>query len=422
MTVRRLAAITLIFVSTCVAWAVLGSSLIARTGQFDRRLQHDVEQLWGAPHSQRAPSAWADRPVTESRHVDSQDAQGRVSRQLVTQTGVQAIPAGLESTRATVDLALEQRQKGLLWYSTYMVRFKATYVFRNPDHEARTLRVKFPLPTENGLFDDFLIAINGQPSPLSGDISKEVTVATEIAGDAALTLDVHYASRGMGTWSYQFVETGVGQIRDFALSLHTNFRDVDFPAGTISPTAKLQDGGGWNLTWAFSNLISGQTIGMEMPVRLNPGPFAARITFFAPVSLLFFLTVMVMLGATYGPALHPMHYWFIAAAFFAFHLLLAYLVDHVSVHLAFALSAGVSLGLVASYLRAVTDVRGAVLRAVIAQGAFLVLFSYAFFFEGFTGLSITVGAILTLFFLMQMTARVQWDTMFGQGAAHASRL
>ena len=58
-------------------------------------------------------------------------------------------------------------------------------------------------------------------------------------------------------------------------------------------------------------------IGMALPVRLNPGPFAARVTFFAPVSLLFFLAVMVMLGATYGPSLHPMHYWFIAAAFFA---------------------------------------------------------------------------------------------------------
>ena len=34
-----------------------------------------------------------------------------------------------------------------------------------------------------------------------------------------------------------------------------------------------------------------------------------------------------------------MHYWFIAAAFFAFHLLLAYLVDHVTMHLAFAIAA-----------------------------------------------------------------------------------
>jgi len=154
--------------------------------------------------------------------------------------------------------------------------------------------------------------------------------------------------------------------------------------------------------------------------KLNPGPFAARVTFFAPVGLLFFLTVMVIMGATSGPSLHPMHYWFIAAAFFSFHLLLAYLVDHISVHFAFGVAAAVSLALVVSYLRLVTGMRHALLQAGGAQAVFLVLFSYAFFFEGFTGLTITVGAILTLFVLMQMTAHVPWDDVFLAGARRTS--
>jgi LAS superfamily LD-carboxypeptidase LdcB len=41
-----------------------------------------------------------------------------------------------------------------------------------------------------------------------------------------------------------------------------------------------------------------------------------------------------------------------------------------------------------------------------------VLFSYAFFFDGYTGLAITIGAILTLFIVMQTTARVQWTEKF----------
>jgi inner membrane protein involved in colicin E2 resistance len=134
---------------------------------------------------------------------------------------------------------------------------------------------------------------------------------------------------------------------------------------------------------------------------------------------------MVMVGATCGPSLHPMHYWFIASAFFAFHLLVAYLVDHVSVHVAFASAAAVSLALVVSYLRVVTGMRDALFKAGAAQLIFLVLFSYAFFFEGFTGLSITIGAVLTLFVLMQMTARVSWDDVFATGIAreqsHANR-
>jgi hypothetical protein len=49
MTFRRLAAIALIFMGTAVAWAILGSSLVARTGQFDGRLEKEVQLLWGPP-------------------------------------------------------------------------------------------------------------------------------------------------------------------------------------------------------------------------------------------------------------------------------------------------------------------------------------------------------------------------------------
>jgi len=127
------------------------------------------------------------------------------------------------------------------------------------------------------------------------------------------------------------------------------------------------------------------------------------------VSLLFFFTVMVVLGVLEGRSLHPLNYFFLAAAFFAFHLLLAYLVDHVDVHASFALAAAVSVLLVVSYLRLVGGWRLAVLRAGVAQVVFLVLFSYAFFFEGYTGLTVAVGAVATLFVLMQMTGRVDWD-------------
>ena len=48
------------------------------------------------------------------------------------------------------------------------------------------------------------------------------------------------------------------------------------------------------------------------------------------------------------------------------------------------------------------------------QFLFLVLFSYAFFYKGFTGLAITIGSILTLFVVMQMTGRIQWKEQFAK--------
>ena len=68
-----------------------------------------------------------------------------------------------------------------------------------------------------------------------------------------------------------------------------------------------------------------------------------------------------------------------------------------------------SIFLVVSYLRIVAGPRFAFVEAALAQFIYLVLFSYAFFFEGFTGLSITIGAIVTLFVVMQMTARINWS-------------
>lgn len=430
MTFRRLAAIALIFLGTSVAWTVLGSSLIARTGQFDGRLGREVQLLWGAPHRQVAPDAWILRPGVDTEIVETKDQDGRVLRRQVSKPVFRSVPAALESTRASVDIDLEHRQKGLLWYATYTVTFKATYRFRNPDQEGRELHVRFPLPAQNALFDDFVFSVDGRSIHPASDVSKEITAEANAAPDAPVTLEVQYRSRGLDTWTYAFAGTGVAQVRDFSLGLRTNFRDIDFPAGTVSPGERNSTPNGMALTWTFANLISGQAIGMELPERLNPGPFAARVTFFAPVSLLFFLAVMVMVGTTSGRPLHPMHYWFIAAAFFAFHLLLAYLVDHVSVNVAFATAAAVSLALVVSYLRIVTGMRRALLGAGSAQAVFLVLFSYAFFFEGFTGLAITVGAIVTLFVLMQMTARVSWEDVFDAGArtvaaggehGHASR-
>jgi len=159
--------------------------------------------------------------------------------------------------------------------------------------------------------------------------------------------------------------------------------------------------------------VSGFDIALKMPQKLQPGPLAGRISYFAPVSLFFFFFLVFILSTLRGNDLHPMNYFFLAAAFFAFHLLLAYLADHISIHMAFVISSVVSIVLVVSYLRLVVDWRFAMLEAGLTQLIYLVLFSYAFFFEGFTGLTVTIGTILTLFVVMQMTGRIRWEEKFG---------
>ena len=47
---------------------------------------------------------------------------------------------------------------------------------------------------------------------------------------------------------------------------------------------------------------------------------------------------------------------------------------------------------------------------------YLVLFSYALFNEGSSGLTITIGAIVTLFAIMQLTGRIRWSEHLAEGA------
>jgi inner membrane protein involved in colicin E2 resistance len=148
---------------------------------------------------------------------------------------------------------------------------------------------------------------------------------------------------------------------------------------------------------------------MTMPEKLQPGPLAGQISYFAPVSLFFFFFLMFIITTLRNIDLHPLNYFFLACAFFAFHLLLAYLVDHISIHAAMIISSLVSIALVVSYLRLVVGMRFAALEAGTAQLIYLVLFSYAFFWKGFTGLAITIISIVTLFVVMQATGRIRWS-------------
>src|ERR1017187_1436748 len=53
------------------------------------------------------------------------------------------------------------------------------------------------------------------------------------------------------------------------------------------------------------------------PERLQPGQLAQRITMWAPLPLLFYFFVMFIITTLRRIDLHPMNYFFLAAAFFS---------------------------------------------------------------------------------------------------------
>lgn len=396
----RIIAIIFIFGCTTIAWLILGATIERRTFASDSALGPRVASSWGSPQQQSPPSAVSERVVGKvvREVVNGQNIARTVEETIVT-------PLALERSRVRVGLDLEQRKKGLLWFPTYRVAFLGDYVFRNTT-PSENVTLKLAFPAADAIYDDLTFIVDGRPVRTNA-INGVVAAPVRVPVGGVVRLQTGYRSQGLSNWGYAFGE-GVSQVRDFQLDMQTDFEAIDFPPGTLSPTTKSAMKDGWKLTWRYNNLVTGSRIGMEMPEKIQPGPLAGRISYFAPVSLLFFFFLMFIITTLRRIDLHPMHYFFLAASFFSFHLLLAYLVDHISIHVALVIASVVSLFLVISYLRIAIGPRFAFVEAGLTQLVYLVGFSYAFFLDGFTGLTITIGAIVTLFVVMQLTARIDW--------------
>jgi inner membrane protein involved in colicin E2 resistance len=403
---KRLIAIAFIFASASVAWMILGATLVQRTSDSDSTQREKLTAQWGSAQTQSAPQVSARVAVTTYNKDDK-----RMER------GYDSIAVPIRGSRIAVNLNLEQRRDGLLWYNLYDVAFVAHYRIRN-DTTSRQLQVHFPFPASDGTYADFSAFVGGRRIADATALDQNC-VGFNLAPGRETSLDVAYRSRGMGTWSYRF-GSDVQSVNDFALTMTTNFDAIDFPPQTLLPSSEERQGRGWRLQWHYATLVTGNGIGMAFPYPLQPGPLAQRITFWAPVALFFYFFVMLVITTLRKIELHPVNYFFLAASFFAFHLLFAYLVDRIPIGAAFAICSTVTLFLTISYLRLVVGWQFAAVESGLAQLLYLVLFSYALFNEGWSGLTITIGAILTLFVTMQATGRIRWSERLSGSSAEAA--
>jgi len=334
MTGARLGLIIVIFAGATVAWMILGGSVRVRTEEAGSRLRDEVAALWGEQLTQTSPTLSITGEFTEKEREDKKEP-------------FQPVTLAPDSTDIQADVDLDLRRKGLLWYRTYKVTFDASYTVANPLERDGKLTTKLFLPTRQANYDDFHFSVNGLEAAPSADEPPEARSTVKLTPGEEATIKVHYEARGMDTWRYSFGSGSLG-VKNFKMVVRTDFDRIDFPPRSLSPDTKGELDGGWELTWESKHLISGLPMGVEMPEKLNPGPWAARLSFFAPVGLLFYIFVLVIVGVVRDENLHPM----------------------------------------------------------------LVLFSWAFYFPGYTGLSITVASIVTLALIMHLTAKVDWEQKF----------
>ena len=409
----RFFAVLGILVAVTLAWMALGGSIWARTQMLDESLSEEMGSLWGPEVLAQAAPYWAGLRLGEHR-------------KLVTAPSASVV---------TAKIAHNHRDKGLLWYSTFSVDFQGVYTIPVlQDRQSGPMGGDFVIPLPPGVtaYDDLQVTLDGESLAVPQADVAAGKIAVPVTRDAEHVVRVHYKTAGQDVWLYVPGKVKVNSTHDrdeagkvsagrlselanFSLTVSTDFADIDYPSGTRSPTTPaVGNEGGMTARWEYEKALTGQAMGIAMPRKPNAGPIVARMSFFAPVSLLFFFAVLFVVVVVKKISLHPMHALFISAGFFAFHILLAYLADVIALQVAFWISAGVSVLLVASYMRLVAGVKFALGTVGVAQLVYLVGFSYAFFWVGRTGLTVTIGAVATLFVLMQATGRVDWNELFAK--------
>jgi len=388
MTVKRIIAVVLIFLLGVVAWIVLGQANWMRSQQTSAMLSASVQSLWGAPIEQTAPELTIKVPGTDRIRMISPSRN-----------------------RIDVNINLEQRRKGLLWYPTYTVDFHGRYEVTNEARIAQDIRLYFTLPSETATYENLVLKIGEKAERLDTLIGYSFYRIIPLMPGASEAIEIAYQTRGINSWTY-LLNNGQGLVNRLDMTVKTNFIDIDFIDGSLSPMQVDVRDDGLDIHWRSSELITRQNIGISMPQKLNPGPLAARMSFFAPVCLLFFFVLITSICVTRKIDIHPMHYLFVNAGFFAFHLLFAYTIDLINVHLAFFISAIVSVVLVVSYLARALGETFPWKIAALGQLIYLVLFSYSFFLKGMTGLTVTIASIVTLAVLMRITAQTDWSQVF----------
>ncbi len=99
--IKRIAAITFIFLCTAFAWGILGATIFQRTYSSDTSSESRVASTWGAPQNQAPPVASFEELVPKKEVTTENGKQvERVTQEKVIR------PLPLESSHLKVDLKL----------------------------------------------------------------------------------------------------------------------------------------------------------------------------------------------------------------------------------------------------------------------------------------------------------------------------
>src|SRR5262249_42035322 len=142
-----------------ISWIILGSTLLARSGEFSGALTQEVHRLWGPPLEQRPPTADYTQETRHKEVTTGFDAGGQPVRSVVETEEQVHTPLPLSHSQLWARLELQHRRKGLLWFPTYTLALRGHYTVENHSGADREVHFRFPIEEQNAGLDGFSVRL-----------------------------------------------------------------------------------------------------------------------------------------------------------------------------------------------------------------------------------------------------------------------
>jgi len=382
----------------CVA---IGLRLDSRHSQSYSRGKESVQKIWGGEIHQGPPDFSYELLHTETFTVEK---TGEEKTRQVRRSHA----ANFQSQKIKATLTPSIRKKGLLYYAGYQLQFQGDFIVRNTDKVEREFLFHFPLPEQAGNITGFAVTLDGQNADNDVNVSDGYSWVGRMRPGDERRFTVSYEAKGSDGFSYNLAQRNI-EVRELNFELLTGYRDVRFPDQAMAPQEQSDDEAGSRLHWMASQLITGQNIAVSFEAPGNWGKLAPRLFYYAPLALFLFLGTIFVTAISEKQVLHPMHVFFLSAAFFVFYLLGSYLLSFTPVFVAIVLGLLASSGIVMYYVFLIKKSNLMRKMTALSLGIFQWLFSLAFFFPEYTGLLITVASIVCFVVLMRQTADIEWE-------------
>ena len=440
-----------IFVGATIIGA-LGGSMLVQSGLFDEQhgqtTQTNYETIktnWGPPHEQR--ELGVTHYITEEQTVllfkdgrqvteeelgagkakppalnlgeallddngggDEDKSAGQAPIKVKRKVRKPVPQNSIVRAKIDVDIRMNYRLKGSAYYTCYDDTWVLDYTVKNRSEKATEAEFRFPMPADQGVYDQFAILVDGKNWMEHLFLKNNAQTWTmPMTAGQTVNVRVEYTSRGMDYIRFTPATMATRDEYRVVMRIVPNvargndpargkqrfaWKDMGLPVGSMTPPVikeSAADGDPITLEWDMKSSATTLGMGVSLPSIPQPGYYVTRLLHEAPLGLLLLAGMLVISWMLVGRETDLFSLGILAVAYYLFYTLMAYLSDLLpSFEACFILAVLPTLALAAMYLWLGWGRNFAANQTLALVAVFTVYYPIAVVMDTYTGLMVQV--------------------------------